>query len=382
MNRKRNKSRQFKVVKCFTTILICILTFPCNYSGNPSTLNFTACNPDFPNTKCPINTGPYHTKTNIDITNSSKDDEIPDEPIVSDNVLITSISILILSTILTLLILGYFYSVPTVKQSLVVFLHQDICKLALLYNCSHSIAIITCYAIGNGHTIPPTPAKAISYCIISLNLHLLLAINAHGFLNLYSNKEMVLDPHLPWVENDRFAIKMMRLFSLVIVSSVTSVLFAYEQYPKLYYLMIGDNTPISELPIGATVVLVLLIVLIVTYVITSVAAVFYEQRSIFFGDNTAIPSGLRYLLYLPLFLSGFSQIYSVLFNFVGDGEIWIILIVFQIGIGVILPIIIILTSSQLKNYVKGTFQPSISFVSVFYERYASRRSPQVYPLEE
>jgi hypothetical protein len=253
--------------------------------------------------------------------------------------------------------------------------------LALLLNCSSSIAILTCYVNGNGLTIPPTPAKAISYCISSLVLYLFLAINAQGFLYLYSKKEMVLDPHLPWVEDDRFAIKMMRLISLVFVASLTSILFAYEGYPKVYYIMIGDKTPITELPIGTTAFTMLLFVLIVTYLITSLSAVFYEQRSIYFGDNTTIPSGLRYLSCLLIFFTGFGQILGVILNFVSDGEFWIILLIRQILFGVISPITIISTSSQLRNYVKGIFKPSTLFVTAFCEQYCSRRSPQVYPLE-
>jgi hypothetical protein len=90
-----------------------------------------------------------------------------------------------------------------------------------VFDGSSSMTILTCYASGNGLIIPQTPAKVVAYCTVNLFVHLQLASNAQGFIHLYSMKEMVLDPPLPWVEDDRFAIKMMQLISLVFVTSVT-----------------------------------------------------------------------------------------------------------------------------------------------------------------
>ena len=380
MNRKRNKSKQHKLLKYFPILLICVFIFPANYTGKSLRLNSTSCHLEFPDTKCPRSTVTSHTEINGNVTNNPADDKTPDNPIVNGNFLITSILILTISTILTLLILGYFYSVPIVKQSLVLFLYQDISKLALLLNGSASMAILTCYYYGNGITIPPTPAKIITYCISNLGLYLLLACNAQGFLHLYSMKEMVLDPNLTWLEDDRVAIKAMRVISLVFVTFVTSLLFACEGYPKFYYNMIGNNKPITELPMGTFAFTILIGLLIATYIITSLVAVFYERRSIL-GHNTQITSGLRHLPYAFVLISGFVLTFTGIFNFLGDGEFWIIPLIFQIFIGGFSPIIIISTSSQVKGYIKEIFQAPRLFISDFYEKYWTRRSPQVYPIE-
>jgi hypothetical protein len=376
MNRKRNKSKQLKVFKYLPTILICILTLPANYVGKPLRLNVTSCDPELTNTKCPISTFTSHTKTNNDVTNYPAYDKFTVKPTVNESLLLTSILVLILATILSAIILGYFNSVPIVKQSLLLFLNQDVTKLALLLNGSASMAIITCYAIGNGITIPPTPAKVVTYCMMNLGLHTLLATNAQGFLHLYSMKEMVLDPSLPWVKDDGLAIKMMRLISLVFVTSVTSVVFAYGGYPKVYYNMIGTTKSITELPIGISAFKIFLCVLIVTYIITSLAAVFYERRSTLV-NNTTIPSGVKHLPFFTILLLAL----GVISNFLGDEDFWVVLLIYQTVFGVLSPMTIILTSSQPKGYVKGTFQAFMILVSDFYERYCSRRSPQVYPIE-
>ena len=132
---------------------------------------------------------------------------------------------------------------------------------------------------------------------------------------------MVLDPPSPWVDDDRFAIKMMRLFSLVLVTSVTSLLFANQGYPKLYYYMTGKTKPITELPIGTFVFTMFLCVLMVTYVITSLAAVFYERRSTL-GNDTTLPIGVRHLSWAYTFFYGLILTLGVIFNFLGDGEFW------------------------------------------------------------
>ena len=189
-------------------------------------------------------------------------------------------------------------------------------------------------------------------------------------------KEMVLDPPLPWAEDDRFTIKRMRLISLVFITSVTSLLFAYEGYPKVYYSMIGTKKPITELPIGTFAFAMSQCVLVVTYIVTSLAAVFYERRSTLV-NNTTIPSGVKHLASALTFFLGLILAYGVIFEFLGDGDIWIVLLLYQIVFGVFSPLNTISTSSQLKDYVKGAFLAFILFVSDFYEKFCSRRSPHV-----
>jgi hypothetical protein len=195
-------------------------------------------------------------------------------------------------------------------------------------------------------------------------------------------KEMVLDPKFPCVEDDRVAIKMMRFISLVFVTSVTTLLFAYEEYPRPYYYMIGDQRPITELPMGTNALLMLIGVLIATYIIALFASVFYQQRSIFFGENTAISSGFRHFSSLIIFFTGLGLVFGAIFNFMGDGKYWTMLLIFQTLFGVFSQISVISTSSEIKGYVRGIFQASTLFVGDFYEQYFSRRSPQVYPIED
>jgi hypothetical protein len=196
-------------------------------------------------------------------------------------------------------------------------------------------------------------------------------------------KEMVLDPTFPWLEDDRVAIKIMRFICLVFVTSVTSLPFAYEEYPKAYYTMIGDHRPITELPIGTIALSMRIGVLIVTYIITLLASVFYEQRSIYFGESTTVPSGVRHLSSISIFLIlVLDLVFETNFIFMSDGKFWIMLLIFQILFGVLSQVFIISTSSEIKGYVKGIFQASTLSVSDFYEQYFSRHSPQVYPLED
>ena len=143
MKRNRKRSKQRKLLKYLATILICIFIFPANYSGKPLGLTFTSWDPEFPSTKYPISTVTSHPNLSDAVINYLAADQISDTPTVTETFVTISILVLILATILLSLTLGYFYSVPIVKQSLVLYLYQDISILVFLFNVVCSMAILT-----------------------------------------------------------------------------------------------------------------------------------------------------------------------------------------------------------------------------------------------
>ena len=124
----------------------------------------------------------------------------------------------------------------------------------------------------------------------------------------------------------------------------------------------------------------LVCVLVVTYIIASLTAVFYQQRSTL-GDDTTIPRSLMPILYVIIFVIGFVLTFGIIYNFLGNAQYWNILLGFQVVFEVLTPITIISTSSQIKDYFKERFQASTMFVNKLYEKYCARRSPQFSPME-
>jgi MFS family permease len=193
-------------------------------------------------------------------------------------------------------------------------------------------------------------------------------------------KEMVIDPYLQWVDDERTAMKKMRLMSLVFVTGITYLSFATEGYPKMYYNMIGNDVPITELPIGTSALTFLLGLLIITCMSFSLASKFYERKNNMSVD-TQIP---RELIYFPLSLIGFIVfiiLCGIIFNCLGNGQIWSVLRIMQIVFGILSPVLIISTSFQLRSNVQCIYQDSTTFVMGAFRSYYSPRSRQIHPIE-
>jgi hypothetical protein len=182
------------------------------------------------------------------------------------------------------------------------------------------------------------------------------------------------------VEDERTSMKKMRVTSLVLVTGITSLLFANEEYPKMYYHMIGNNVPISELPRGTSVFTFLMGLLIVTYISSSLAAKFYERENVPVGD-AQIPSELKYFPGALIWFVAFILVAGILFNVLSEEKFWISILILQMGFGVVPPILIISTSYQLQTYVKSFFQDATTFIVGMFRHYCLPRSIQIHPNE-
>ena len=171
--------------------------------------------------------------------------------------------------------------------------------------------------------------------------------------------------------------KKIRLTSFGLVTIVMTFLFAYQAYPKLYYIWIGDMRPITELPIGTFVHAMLLNFLVVTYTISSVVATFYARRCIIAGDTMLPRFPWPIIFAIAAFIAAFISDYL---------DRFIAILPFQVCVGVLAPIAAIATSYQLSRYVRGIFQDftdATLFIKDFLPiQYLSLRSPQVQPIQE
>ena len=145
--------------------------------------------------------------------------------------------------------------------------------------------------------------------------------------------------------------------------------------------MIGDLRHIMDLPIGTISFTMVIIILIITYPISSLAALFYERRHVFVG-NTRIPSELRYLPWALVFFAGYVLTVGILLNIWGKGILWIALLIFQMIFGVLKPIAIISTSPKLRLYVQGILEHCTIFLKNIKDQYLCPRSSQVSPIQE
>ena len=130
---------------------------------------------------------------------------------------------LITSSILLSLVLGYLSSIELVRRGLLLYIYKDIITIFICIQWIWCVLVLTCYFTGNGTTLDTTIAKIMSYGFTFFLLQFLLSLNILGLFKLQMTKEMILDPQLPWEQEDsrdpravakiRTACILFRLFS-------------------------------------------------------------------------------------------------------------------------------------------------------------------------
>ena len=376
--KRRNKSgTQVRLSSYKVVIIICLITLPSNYLGQNLNLRVSQ--------SPKVNIQSLETTSMIPRIEQTKE-ETTDE-ILTIKFIVLWIFILLISTALLCLILGYLNNASVVKECLLLYLSQDVLKLLLLLNWTQFAALILCLANGNGVKMDELMAKVITYFISCLVLHLLLVLNALNFLKLYMTKEVMLDPPMPWNNDDVTIFKRIRYASFIFVVSFVSTLYAIQEYPKIYYNLISEDASLSKLKNGTMVYFGTLCTLVITHVISSIGIQVYKCKIKNLLPE-AFPNKVRYLmlaialLFKLLILLGF---YTNIFN---DGKIWIILLLYQTTATILSPVCIIYTTAQLKRYVKMTFKKStINLIdnlkhvrSIVVQVFNAKRSSQIEPI--
>ena len=332
MKKKRNNCKHSRSLKYMPVLFICLLTIPCNYSGLP--VNQPSHNGD----PVPLTLGEGNKSTK--------------DVIVSGNFVLLSILLQIIITILLSLILGYLDSVSMVKHCLVFYLYRELLHAFLVQGWVWTITVITCLVNGNGISIDKFTAKIVSYCFYGTNLYLLLILNFLESLKFYIAKEKVLDPSLPWNEDDLTILRRFRLGSFLLANIFLVILFASKGYPKVYYDLIGDDRYLSELPTETSICAGLNILLIITYIITCMATKLSKSNQ---GEYVAtrFPQQLHWLSKMFLSIAGVIILFGVFKNSLKGGNFWLAHFVVGVVLGLLLPTYIILTTAQMKTYLKN-----------------------------
>ena len=190
---------------------------------------------------------------------------------------------------------------------------------------------------------------SLSFCIITIELQLLLILNIVSSIKLYSMKEMVLDPPIPWGEDDHDAIKKLRVGSWMVILLFVIAMYGCGFYPKPYYYLIGDNRSLLDLPNGPVIFEVILGLLFVVPTITIILTGFYRQTQ---EQSFATKRNQQfyYLLIIFILIIAVGIIYGIFSSELGS---FLILGQLLIVLGcVIAPFLIIITSIPLKAFTE------------------------------
>ena len=368
-NSKRHNHKDLKFIKYFPIIFLFVIVFPSNYSGKRLTLRNGLQSPF--TTKNNILDRPKPKTTDTAVVRVPKADDDPQNALkVTLYFIIFSILILITSTILISLILGYLNSVSIVKRCLLLYLYRDVLTILLFIQWLSFASVVTGYLNGNGITMDTSTAKDFAYCSTFLSLILLLTLNVMSALKLYMMKEMILDPPTPWHDednNDLDAIAKIRFTGILFDVFVVGSMYVFEAYPKVYYILIGDDRSLSALPIGASITEGFHLILFITYIITTIGTRIYQKT-----ENSRVVSILpRQLHNLPLmFLITIAAMFfcAGYMNMFANGHLWIMVQLMLTVTGVLSPAWIISTTIPLRSYVQKTIgNATTSFMDMLHD---------------
>ena len=364
MKFKKSEYPKSRRIIYFPFVMILILTFPLNHSGyslRPRRSNVVS---NILLERIYEHLRKMESGGNVALLESSPD-TVTDNRAVMTNALAMIFSlVLIASSVLLMLLFGYSNTVAPVKECLLLDLLREAIKAFFLINLVGYTGVVTCWAGHDQITIGTISAKFISYFYCWLTLHVLITLNAMALLKAHMAKQLMLDPDVSLgdgIFTDRMIFSWFRLSSTLGSLFFISMLYYHQQYPKLYYMLIGDDAPLSQLSLGAHTFNWTITVLNGTYIINSIRHQYYNRK----GDNVAgsslFPNGVYRMALIIAFVFGFMTVLRAFWSLGNKGRIWIIILIYQIVITILAPVYIILATAKLVVYTKKTIKYSLIF---------------------
>ena len=300
--------------------------------------------------------------------------------------IIASLLILLISTILLSLIWSYLNNLSITKSCLLLYLYKDAVATTLLASYIWIIIIFSCYFNSEGFMSNLVQATILSMILISVELELILILNLVSIIKLYTMKEKVIDPQMPWGDGDDKASNKIRVMNALSIAFFVSTMYAEGFYPKAYYYFIGDHTPLLELSNGPKIFEGVLGILFIIPTITIIITLFYHQT-----EEQAQATRREGKVYFLVVTFIFIMVAGVIYGAFSDrlGHFLIFGQYLQTVATIITPFIVILSSPPLKLFVLKVLSDFASSVidriglsrdriSTFINR--NQRSNQIVPI--
>ena len=257
-----------------------------------------------------------------------------------------------LSNLFSLVILSYFGNLALSKDCLLLYLYQDLMTLVICLNCLAEISLVLAYTFGGGIGISATGAKCLSFMTCNILLLILLFMNIISALKFYQKKANILDPSMPWGDDDKKGIKWIRFIATTKTLVFTSTMFALGLYPTTYYWFGGQEIP--SLPKQSTAFIIypmMLILLISTSIIIALATKFYKLPTPHTTDS-GIPHQIDYFHIAFCFMLFLIVILGE-FNFLTSSNLWNLWKIHMVAMQVGIPVLTVLKEKQLRHYASN-----------------------------
>jgi hypothetical protein len=122
-------------------------------------------------------------------------------------------------------------------------------------------------------------------------------MNITGSVKCYISKSKVLDPPMPWGDDDLFGIRVIRCSCTVFITGFVTVMYALGMYPKLYYHLVEKNVSSTNSPEGGYIFIGLVLFFFVVGTVIGIITKVYEATN---GHllEAIVPRQINYFLWI------------------------------------------------------------------------------------
>ena len=247
---------------------------------------------------------------------------------------------------------AYLNSICTAKQCILTYLYKDASLIWTLINILWLVRVILCYFTTNGLGIGIIEGKLLTFLLLVLFLLFEIIINSIAIIKFYIAKTVMLDPPMPWDDDELLGIKVIRIASCTFAFAITFVSYAIGHFPKLYYFFtVSHNSSTRLLKFNVSIFPFLIVLFFITFIVISIGEKYQKITKSKLID-TNVPREIDYYFWTILIISVLLYlIHSTraleIFNRPTRLEIW------QMSMSILVsvpPILVILKTKQLKIY--------------------------------
>ena len=198
-----------------------------------------------------------------------------------------------------------------------------------------------------------TQAKVVSSVIIYLVIWLLLLLNVINAVKCQISVSKVVDPPMPWGDDEHFGIRLIRLSCFVFTTAFVALTYALGVYSLLYYVLIQRDAS-EKVPTESTFIYFgFILFLVITGTITGLIAKFYEPVNEQHSESIIPRQMNRFVWILPASGTVFiilAVIFENVHQMFGLVHSWQIIFLIISIVTTITPALLIYREDKVKSY--------------------------------
>ena len=268
-------------------------------------------------------------------------------PVDGFNILISVSLTLVLNTLLCL-IFAYLHSVTLAKECLLLRLYKEF--IIALVSCSGLINGLSIGIYTYGYPMHWIPATIMTVCLRIGTINLLLLANIVQYLKYRMNKEKILDPPMPWGEDEHRGLLRIRVFCWGLSIGFVITMYVVGLHTATYHLLIGKDYD-QSIPIIHSGLNILLLLTCFFFII---GENYFRKRNDAQAFDPVVSRRLKYLILGFVFTALITAICNISIQTMSKSlGLWIKKRVFNIllVVEIILAIYTISKAEQLKTYI-------------------------------